>query len=99
MLRKRMHIKAQRSADRVIVGTPDLIHLVKGSVLSHIPVDTDHFKLPVEHCPMNVTTRLSYIYSQKRNKLELVKLVLEQLPLAILYGLYSLLKKMSSMKV
>lgn len=200
ILRKRMHIKAQRSADRVIVGTPDLIHLVKGSVLSHIPVDTDHFnqkfnmpgtneravliksevtdadlaivylrqkgldldiqiydrtknpisyndfpnflknydtyidlrfvnnkllrnlsttalqalacglrvlnydleyidKLPVEHCPMNVTTRLSNIYSQKRNKLELVKLVLEQLPLDILYGLYSLFKKLSSKKV
>jgi glycosyltransferase involved in cell wall biosynthesis len=200
ILCKRMHIKAQRSADRVIVGTPDLIHLVKGSVLSHITVDTDHFnqkpnvpttneravfinsevtdvelateyyrqkgldlnlqifdrtknpisyndfpnflknydiyvdlrfvnnkllqnlsttalqalacglrvlnynldyidKLPVEHCPMNVTTKLSYIYSQKRNKLEVVKLVLQQLPLDLLYGLYSLLKKMSSMKV
>ena len=201
ILRKRMHIKAQRSADRVIVSTPDLIHLVKGSVLLHNPIDTDHFKrklnvarsvseravliksevtdvelavdycrrkgidlnihiydrtknpisyrdfpnfllnydiyvdlrfvnnkllrnlsktalealacglrvlnynldytnkLPVEHYPMNVATRLSSIYSQKRNKSELTKLVLEQFPLDIVYGIYSLLKKLSSKKV
>lgn len=200
MLRKRMHIKAQRSADRVIVGTPDLTHLVRGSVLSPIPVDTDYFnqksnlpaiteravlitsevtdvelaiqyckqkgldlniqiydriknpisykdfpnflknydiyvdlrfvnnkllrnlsttalqalacglrvlnynlefidKLPVEHYPMNVTNRLSSIYSQKRNKLELAKLVLEQFPLDIVYGIYSSSKKLRSKKV
>ena len=200
MLRKRMHIKAQRSADRVIVATPDLIHLIKGSVLICNPVDTDHFsqksnlpakskravlinsevtdielaidycrrkgldlntqiydrtknpisykdlpnflknydiyvdlrfvnnkllrnlsatalqalacglrvlnynleyidKLPVEHYPMNVTTRLASIYSQKRNKSELAKLVLEQFPLDIVYGIYSLLKKLSAKKM
>lgn len=200
MLRKRMHIKAQRSADRVIVGTPDLIHLVRGSVLSHIPVDKDHFneksnvpainerailiksevtdvepaieyirqkgldlnleiydrtknpisymdfpnflknydiyvdlrfvnnkllqnlsttalqalgcglrvlnynleyidKLPAEHYPWNVTNKLSSIYSQKRDKLELIKLVLEQSLLDLVYGLYFLFKKLSSKKV
>ena len=207
MLRKRIHIKAQRSADRVLVGTADLIHLVNGSVLSHIPVDTDHFnkksnvpggthqailikegthqailiksevtdiepaikylrqkgldlnleifdrtknpisykdfpnflknyhvyvdlrfvnnkllqnlstsalqalgcglrvlnynleyidKLPVEHNPWNVTTKLSSIYSQKRNKLELTKLVLEQSFPEVVYGLYYLFNKLSS---
>ena len=201
ILRKRMHIKAQRSADTVIVGTPDLIHLVKGSVLVHIPIDTDHFnrklnvtrpineravlinsevtdveqaidycrrkgldlniqiydrtknpisykdfpnflknydiyvdlrfvnnkllrnlsttalqalacglrvlnynlefidKLPVEHYPMNVTNRLSSMYYQKRNKFELAKLVLEQFPLDIVYGIYSSSKKLRSKKV
>jgi hypothetical protein len=199
MLLKRMHIKAQRSADRVIVATPDLINLVKGSVLLHNPVDKEHFnqksnrssisgravlintevtdvemaidyyrrkgldlniqiydrtknpisykdfpkflksydiyvdlrfvnnrllrnlsttalqalacglrvlnynleyidKLPAEHDPMNVTSRLSSIYSQKRNRLEVAILVLEQFPLDIVYVLYSLLKKMSFKK-
>ena len=194
-----MHIKAQRSADTVIVGTPDLIHLVKGSVLVHIPIDTDHFnrklnvtrpineravlinsevtdveqaidycrrkgldlniqiydrtknpisykdfpnflknydiyvdlrfvnnkllrnlsttalqalacglrvlnynlefidKLPVDY-PMNVTNRLSSIYYQKRNKFELAKLVLEQFPLDIVYGIYSSSKKCGVIK-
>ena len=199
MLRKRTHIKAQRLADRVIVATPDLIHLAKGSVLLPNPVDTDHFnqksnllliseravlmktevtdvdlamdyyrrkgdgpnlqiydrtknpisykdfpnflknydvyvdlrfvnnkllqnlsttalqaltcglrvlnynleyldKLPVEHDPINVTNRLSSIYSQKRNKLEAAKLLLEQFPLDTVYVLYSLLKKINYKK-
>ena len=43
-IRKRhLHIKAQRSADRVIVSTPDLIQLVKGSIFLPNPIDTDHF--------------------------------------------------------
>ncbi len=201
ILRKRMHIKAQRSADSVIVATPDLIHLVKGSVLVHNPIDTDHFnrklnvtrsineravlinsevtdveqaidycrrkgldlnihiydrtknpvryedfpnflqnydlyvdlrfvnnkllqnyslsalqalacglrvlnynlvyidKLPVEHNPMNVASKLSAIYSQKRNKTEEAKLVLQQFPLDVVYGFYFLLKKLGSKKV
>ena len=38
-------------------------------------------KLPVEHNPMNVASKLSAIYSQKRNKTEEAKLVLQQFPL------------------
>jgi hypothetical protein len=41
--RRRLHIKAQRLADRVIVSTPDLIRLVKGSILLPNPIDTNHF--------------------------------------------------------
>jgi hypothetical protein len=38
-----LHIKAQRLADRVIVSTPDLIQLVKGSIFLPNPIDTNHF--------------------------------------------------------
>ncbi len=55
-------------------------------------------KLPLEHYPMNVTTRLSSIYSQKRNKSELAKLVLELFMLDIVCGFYFLLKKLWSSK-
>jgi hypothetical protein len=41
--KRRLHIKAQRLADRVIVSTPDLIQLVKGSIFLPNPIDTDHF--------------------------------------------------------
>jgi hypothetical protein len=40
---RRLHIKAQRLADRVIVSTPDLIQLVKGSIFLPNPIDTNHF--------------------------------------------------------
>ena len=43
MSRKHLHIKAQRLANRVIVSTPDLIQLVKGSIFLPNPIDTDHF--------------------------------------------------------
>ena len=41
--KRRLHIKAQRLADRVIVSTPDLIQLVKGSIFLPNPIDTNHF--------------------------------------------------------
>jgi hypothetical protein len=41
--KRRLRIKAQRLADRVIVSTPDLIQLVKGSIFLPNPIDTDHF--------------------------------------------------------
>lgn len=44
LFRKRMHIKAQRMADTVIVSTPDLLHLVAKGIHLPNPVDTDHFK-------------------------------------------------------
>jgi hypothetical protein len=196
VLRKRLHIKAQRSADRVIVSTPDLIQLVKGSIFLPNPIDTDHFKrelyvngpidkgavfinsevtnlelaldycrdkginlkidiydrtkdpinykdipnflkkydvyidlrfvnrkllrnlsktalealacglrvlnykleyvnsLPAEHCPANVATKLSFIYSQKRKKSELIRLVLGLVMLDIVYGMYLLIRKL-----
>jgi hypothetical protein len=196
ILRKRLHIKAQRSADRVIVSTPDLIHLVKGSIFLPNPIDTDHFKrelnvnvpidkgavfinsevtnlelamdyckdkginlkidiydrtkdpinykdipnflkkydvyidlrfvnrkllrnlsktalealacglrvlnynleyvssLPAEHCPEKVATRLSSIYSQRRKKSELIRLVLGLVMLEMVYGIYLLLRKL-----
>jgi hypothetical protein len=196
ILRKRLHIKAQRSADRVIVSTPDLAKLIKGSILLPNPIDTDHFnrkliggrslnergvlinsevtnielaidycrrkgvnlnigiydrtknpinykdipnflkkydvyvdlrfvnqkllrnlsktalealacglrvlnynleyvnELPSEHCPTNVVTGLSFIYSHKRNKPELIRLVLELVILDIIYGIYVLLRKL-----
>ena len=40
---RRLHIKAQRLADRVIISTPDLIQLVKGSIFLPNPIDTNHF--------------------------------------------------------
>jgi hypothetical protein len=200
ILRKRIHIKAQKLADAVCVSTADLLSLVRNGILIPNPVDTEYFKpgsnpneklkdaliinsevtkiqwavdyykknninlnievhdrtknpisytdfpnflknydiyvdlrfvnnkllqnlsvtalqalacglrvlnynldyidkLPLEHYPMNAITRLSFIYSQKRNKSELAKLVLEQFPLDIVYGLYSLLKKLSFKKI
>jgi hypothetical protein len=196
ILRKRLHLKAQRSADRVIVSTPDLAKLIDGSILLPNPIDTDHFnrkliggrslnergvlinsevtnielamdycrrkgvnlnigiydrtknpinykdipnflkeydvyvdlrfvnqkllrnlsktalealacglrvlnynleyvdELPSEHCPTNVVTRLSFIYSHKRNKPELIRLVLELVILDMIYGIYVLLRKL-----
>lgn len=45
LLKKQIHIKAQRLADAVIVSTPDLLQLVmKDSRYLPNPVDTDHFK-------------------------------------------------------
>ena len=196
--KRRLHIKAQRLADRVIVSTPDLIQLVKGSVFLPNPIDTDHFNnkkltkersvdiskgvivnsevtnielamnyfehkkidlnidiydrtknpiyyedvpnflkkydvyvdlrfvnrkllknlsktalealacglrvlnykleymnnLPSEHCPTNVVTILSSIYSHKRDRPELIKLELELAILNIIYGVYILLRKL-----
>jgi glycosyltransferase involved in cell wall biosynthesis len=44
LFRKRMHIKAQRMADTVIVSTPDLLQFVVKGVYLPNPIDTDHFK-------------------------------------------------------
>lgn len=200
--KRRLHIKAQRLADRVIVSTPDLIQLVKGSVFLPNPIDTDHFNnkkltnersvdiskgvivnsevtnielamnyfehkkidlnidiydrtknpiyykdvpnflkkydvyidlrfvnrkllknlsktalealacglrvlnykleymnnLPSEHCPTNVVTILSSIYSHKRDRSELIKLELELSILNIIYGVHILLKKLLKYK-
>jgi len=197
-IRKRhLHIKAQRLADRVIVSTPDLIQLVKGSIFLPNPIDTDHFNkklikersvdvyegvlinsevtnielamnycrhkkinlnvniydrtknpiyykdvpnflkkydvyvdlrfvdrkllknlsktalealacglrvlnynlefvdnLPLEHCPINVVTVLSSIYSNKRDRPETTKLELELAVLNIIYGIPILLRKL-----
>lgn len=195
--KRRLHIKAQRLADRVIVSTPDLIRLVKGSIFLPNPIDTDHFNkkmikersgdvyegvlvnsevtnvelamnycrhkkinlniniydrtknpiyykdvpnflkkydvyidlrfvdrkllknlsktalealacglrvlnynlefvdnLPSEHCPTNVVTLLSSIYSNKRNRPEINKLELELAVLNIIYGIPILLRKL-----
>lgn len=200
--KRRLHIKAQRLADRVIVSTPDLIQLVKGSVFLPNPIDTDHFNnkkltkersvdiskgvivnsevtnielamnyfehkkidlnidiydrtknpiyykdvpnflkkydvyidlrfvnrkllknlsktalealacglrvlnykleymnnLPSEHCPTNVVTILSSIYSHKRDRSELIKLELELAILNIIYGVHILLRKLLKYK-
>jgi hypothetical protein len=195
--RRRLHIKAQRLADRVIVSTPDLIRLVKGSILLPNPIDTNHFNnnlvkensvdmykgllinsevtnielvidyckykkinlnidiydrtknpicykdfpnflkkydvyidlrfvnqkllknlsktalealacglrvlnynleyvdsLPSEHCPTNVIKTLSSIYSNKRNRMETIKLELELVILNMIYGIPILLRKL-----
>lgn len=195
--KRRLHIKAQRLADRVIVSTPDLIRLVKGSIFLPNPIDTDHFNkkmikersvdvyegvlvnsevtnvelamnyckhkkinlnvniydrtknpiyykdvpnflkkydvyidlrfvdrkllknlsktalealacglrvlnynlefvdnLPSEHCPTNVVTILSSIYSNKRNRPEIIKLELQLSVLNIIYGIPILLRKL-----
>jgi hypothetical protein len=195
--KRRLHIKAQRSADRVIVSTPDLIQLVKGSIFLPNPIDTDHFNkrlikeistdvyegilvnsevtnvelamnyckhkninlnidiydrtknpiyykdipnflkkydvyvdlrfvnrkllknlsktalealacglkvlnynleyvnnLPSEHCPTNVVTKLSSIYSNKRNRTETIELELELTILNMIYGIPILLRKL-----
>ena len=197
--RRRLHIKAQRLADRVIVSTPDLIQLVKGSIFLPNPIDTDHFNkklikeiskisnvyegifvnsevtnvelamnyckykkinlnidiydrtknpiyykdipnflkkydvyvdlrfvnrkllknlsktalealacglkvlnynleyvnnLPSEHCPTNVVTILSSIYSNKRNRTETIELELELAILNMIYGIPILLRKL-----
>ena len=194
---RRLHIKAQKLSDRVIVSTPDLIRLVKGSIFLPNPIDTDHFNkkmtterrtdnlnkgifvnsevtnvelamdyckhkkinldieiydrtknpidykdipnflkkydvyvdlrfvnrkllknlsktalealacglrvlnynlehvdnLPAEHCPTNVVTTLSSIYSSKRSTSEAVKLELELTTLNVIYGVPVLLRK------
>jgi hypothetical protein len=195
--KRRLHIKAQRLADRVIVSTPDLIRLVKGSIFLPNPIDTDHFNkkmikersvdvyegvlvnsevtnvelamnyckhkkinlnvniydrtknpiyykdvpnflkkydvyidlrfvdrkllknlsktalealacglrvlnynlefvdnLPSEHYPTNVVTILSSIYSNKRNRPEIIKLELQLAVLNIIYGIPILLRKL-----
>jgi hypothetical protein len=198
--RRRLHIKAQRLADRVVVSTPDLIQLVKGSIFLPNPIDTDHFNkklikeiskistnvyegifvnsevtnvelamnyckhkkinlnidiydrtknpiyykdipnflkkydvyvdlrfvnrkllknlsktalealacglkvlnynleyvnnLPSEHCPTNVVTILSSIYSNKRNRTETIELELELAILNMIYGIPILLRKL-----
>lgn len=195
--KRRLHIKAQRLADRVIVSTPDLIQLVKGSIFLPNPIDTDHFNkklikersadvyegilinsevtnielamnyckhkkinvniniydrtknpicykdipnflkkydvyidlrfvnrkllknlsktalealacglrvlnynfeyvdnLPSEHCPTNVITILSSIYSNKRNRTETIGLELELVILNMIYGIPILLRKL-----
>lgn len=44
LLRKRLHPKAQRLANAVIVSTSDLVSLAYGATYVPIPIDTDHFK-------------------------------------------------------
>jgi glycosyltransferase involved in cell wall biosynthesis len=41
---KRLHHKAQKLADVVIVATPDLLQLVAKGIYLPNPIDTDHFK-------------------------------------------------------
>jgi hypothetical protein len=43
LIKKRIHSKAQRLADAVIVSTPDLLPLVSNAILLPTPIDTDHF--------------------------------------------------------
>jgi len=44
LIKKRIHTKAQRLADAVIVSTPDLLPLVSKAIYLPNPIDTDHFK-------------------------------------------------------
>jgi hypothetical protein len=43
LIKKRIHSKAQRLADVVIVSTPDLLPLVSKAIYLPNPIDTDHF--------------------------------------------------------
>jgi hypothetical protein len=43
LIKKRVHSKAQRLADSVIVSTPDLLPLVSNAIFLPNPIDTDHF--------------------------------------------------------
>jgi glycosyltransferase involved in cell wall biosynthesis len=43
LIKKRIHSKAQRLADAVIVSTPDLLPLVSKGIYLPNPIDTDHF--------------------------------------------------------
>jgi glycosyltransferase involved in cell wall biosynthesis len=43
LIKKRIHSKAQRLADAVIVSTPDLLPLVSKAIYLPNPIDTDHF--------------------------------------------------------
>lgn len=43
LIKKRIHSKAQRLADAVIVSTPDLLPLVSNAIFLPNPIDTDHF--------------------------------------------------------
>jgi hypothetical protein len=54
--------------------------------------------LPSEHCPTNVVTILSSIYSHKRDRSELIKLELELAILNIIYGVHILLRKLLKYK-
>jgi hypothetical protein len=43
LIKKRIHAKAQRLADAVIVSTPDLLPIVSKAIYLPNPIDTDHF--------------------------------------------------------
>jgi hypothetical protein len=43
LFKKRIHSRAQRMTDAVIVSTPDLLPLVSNAVYLPNPIDTDHF--------------------------------------------------------
>jgi glycosyltransferase involved in cell wall biosynthesis len=43
LIKKRIHSKAQRLADAVIVSTPDLLPLVSKAIYVPNPIDTEHF--------------------------------------------------------
>lgn len=43
LFKKRIHSKAQRLTDAVIVSTPDLLPLVSSAIYLPNPIDTDHF--------------------------------------------------------
>jgi len=43
LIKKRIHSKAQRLADAVIVSTPDLLPLVSKAIYLPNPIDTEHF--------------------------------------------------------
>lgn len=43
LIKRRIHSKAQRLTDAVIVSTPDLLPLVSSAIYLPNPIDTDHF--------------------------------------------------------
>ena len=79
LIKKRIHSKAQRLADAVIVSTPDLLPLVSNAILLPNPIDTDHFtpdkiSSPKVETPQALTmnteatdTQLTLSYCKKHN--------------------------------
>jgi len=96
LIKKRIHTKAQRLADAVIVSTPDLLPLVSKAIYLPNPIDTDHFKpdkissrperaqaLTMDTEAIDIQLTLSYC---KKNNLKLDIDVYNRIRDPIMYG-------------
>jgi len=96
LIKKRIHSKAQRLADAVIVSTPDLLPLVSKAIYLPNPIDTDHFKpdkissrperaqaLTMDTEAIDIQLTLSYC---KKNNLKLDIDVYNRIRDPIMYG-------------
>ena len=97
LIKKRIHSKAQRLADAVIVSTPDLLPLVSNAIFLPNPIDTDHFtpdkvSFPKVETPQALTVNTEAIDIQmtlsycKKNNVSLDIEVYNRIRDPIMYG-------------